>query len=196
MAQQLHHIPIPWLSTPLTLSHTLCCHLPPLVHAPLLAPPHLHTHTHTYTPPLLQSPCGSDEPVAMELNGAALEGLEVLENALGGTQVGSLPCSVTLHSGNTRARFYLVGNVSWEPWCVYMKLTPHPPFRPTHTLWASSPSFPFVPWHHPLCKSVAMLDNFLHPPTGQPAGPAGPLHHAIWAAEAAALADSPAVPHC
>jgi DNA mismatch repair ATPase MutS len=32
---------------------------------------------------------GSDEPVAMELNGAALEGLEVLENALGGTQ-GSL----------------------------------------------------------------------------------------------------------
>lgn len=32
---------------------------------------------------------GSDEPVAMELNGAALEGLEILENALGGTQ-GSL----------------------------------------------------------------------------------------------------------
>lgn len=32
---------------------------------------------------------GSDDPVAMELNGAALEGLEILENALGGTQ-GSL----------------------------------------------------------------------------------------------------------
>eukprot|EP00775_Hariotina_reticulata_P005636 gene5636-5875_t len=32
---------------------------------------------------------GSDEPVAMELNGAALEGLEILENALGTTQ-GSL----------------------------------------------------------------------------------------------------------
>eukprot|EP00878_Enallax_costatus_P014342 GHUV01015002.1.p1 GENE.GHUV01015002.1~~GHUV01015002.1.p1 ORF type:complete len:1085 (+),score=444.50 GHUV01015002.1:267-3521(+) len=32
---------------------------------------------------------GNDEPVAMELNGAALEGLEILENALGGTQ-GSL----------------------------------------------------------------------------------------------------------
>ncbi|KAF6259292.1 muts domain V-domain-containing protein [Scenedesmus sp. NREL 46B-D3] len=39
--------------------------------------------------PLCAAASGSDEPVAMELNGAALEGLEILENALGGTQ-GSL----------------------------------------------------------------------------------------------------------
>ncbi|WIA28905.1 hypothetical protein OEZ86_011429 [Tetradesmus obliquus] len=39
--------------------------------------------------PLCEGASGSDEPVAMELNGAALEGLEVLENVLGGPQ-GSL----------------------------------------------------------------------------------------------------------